>query len=166
MRNKKTKKSQVVRIKAKAIYPDKLRLDVTSTLGIHVFSLAMQGDQVEYILPREKKHYSGPSGARALRPILQLPIDPLLFQNMLFQKPVERKDWSCTTDGEILKNCKKPLWAMTVEWQPPTKEGRLVRIDSRSASIQLHLDEYQSKFEEKQSTFQLKVPKKFKKYKL
>jgi outer membrane lipoprotein-sorting protein len=161
VRDKAASKSQVVNVDVKAKYPDELRLDVTSPLGSHLFSFVMVKDKIEYMVVPDKRHFYGTANSDALMPVLKMSLDPVILQNIFFERPIESKSWTCVKDGKRLASCKALRSGLSVEWAPAKKDGRLVSIESRQASVQIHIKEFKNNFDESDSTFKLKVPKSF-----
>ena len=162
-----TKKSQVLNMEVKALEPNRLRMDITSTLGHHVFSLVSTGNQVEYLLVRQKKHYKGASSERALRPVLKVPIDPAHLKNVIFQRPIADKDWSCTTDKKAVRDCINMRTKMKVEWQQGKDYRPMINISyAKAVTIQINVRAVEDFNGEADKVFALKVPKSFKSYRL
>jgi hypothetical protein len=120
---------------------------------------------VEYILVRQKKHFKGSHSERALRPVLKVPIDPSHLRNVIFQRPIADKDWSCTTDGDELKDCVNLRTKMKVLWKKGSDHRPMIHIlYGNRAKIQINVRAV-GEFEGVASkVFSLKVPKSFKSY--
>ena len=163
VRDLKTNKSQVVNLEVKAFDMNNVRLDVTSSLGMHVFSLVNTTDKVEYMIVPEKKHFSGKSGPKALAPVFSAPIDPRYLGYMFFEKPVPDKNWSCENDAENkLATCKDLKSKMTITWEKNKDGSRLIRILYPNVSlVQINVKDFSNDLKNRDETLQLKVPKSF-----
>jgi len=54
-------KSHIVYVDVTAQRPKNFRLEVTTSLGIHLASFARKGRRVTYLLTRQKRYRAGPS---------------------------------------------------------------------------------------------------------
>lgn len=168
VRDLKNKKSHILDMNIKALESGPMRMDVTGTLGVHLFSLVTNNDNVEYMLVRQKKYYSGINSKSALKPILKMPLNPNHLRNIVFQKPISDKGWTCTSDESgKLRDCMHLRDRLKVIWKE-NKEGRpLVLINyPRVAQIKMQIKGYEKYEGDPEKTFKLKVPKSFKSYKL
>ena len=164
----KSKKSHVLDMQIKALESGPMRMDVTGTLGVHLFSLVTDQDNVEYLLVRQKKHYEGQNSSTALKPILKMPLNPNHLRNIVFQKAIPDKNWTCTNDESgKLRDCIQMRNRLKVIWKE-NKSGRpLVLINyPRVAQIKIQIKGYEEFSGDAEKTFNLKVPKSFKSYKL
>lgn len=168
VRDLKKNKSQVINMDLTAADPDQMRIDVTSTLGMHLFSLVSEEKNVEYLVVREKKHYKGRPSSRALRPVLSVPLNPNHLRNVILRRPIAEKSWSCDEDPRgQLTSCKNLRNKMSIDWKR-NKDGRpLILITyPRVAKVQINVRDYERFRGDPETTFNLKVPKSFKSYRL
>ncbi len=105
IRDKRQSKRFIVNADFMASKPDQLRMDITTPLGIHVASLALDKGKMSYIVPQQKAHYEGRPTAQAFAKTLNFAIDPKLILNVLFDQPVQQKGWNCKTEETFVSEC-------------------------------------------------------------
>lgn len=164
IKNKRESRSSIVNIKVKAIDGEKLRIDITSTMGSHLASFLLVGEQLEYLNIIEKTAYKGRATRESLREIFLIPIEPQVFYNILFDKNFENKNWSCAVDvsSRLMTSCKELKTGLSISWVSRDGSKRTVGFEHPSASIQMSLYDFESKVSEPQKVFQLKTPPSFK----
>lgn len=164
VKDKVKSKSFIVNVDIQAVKDKKLRLDVTAALGTPVAALVMNEDQVKYILFRQKRYYEGESSSRVLKPILSVPLDPRLLFNVLFDQPIENKNWSCTKDEKgFLANCESPSEGLKVTWKDRKGRKKAIFIEHEKAELQMNISSFTPKADD---VFSLKAPKSFTKYRI
>lgn len=162
VRDLRKNKSYVVNAKLQGHQPDRLRLDVTSPLGQHLFTLVSRGDQVEYIVVKEKKYVRTSADANALKEILPVPINPQRLLNVFFESPIQDKNWSCTEKSGQLQSCKELGSNLTIRWEKQPDGRRRVEIEyPKVTNIQINIYEYEEGYSDKKNLFELPVPKNF-----
>ena len=167
VRDKKNFRSQIVNLDLNAVKNKKLRMDVTTPLGVHVASLVMNDNKVSYMLVRQKKYFSGPSNSRVLRPMISVPMDPKVLHNVLFDLPIAEKSWSCSKDSKsYLAECKNLRSGLKIKWTQRNGSQRVIEIDHKLARLQMNLKNFYNHTEKKKSLFTLQPPKSFKKYRI
>lgn len=160
-------KSFIVKVDAFAVRDQSLRLDVTAALGTPVASLVLAGDEVKYILPRQKKYYEGQSSPKVLRPILSVPVDPKLFYSLLFDVVPTDSAWACEKDKNgFLQECKNPDHGLNVSWKDRKGRKKSIYIEHKKASMQMNVTWFKPSLEGTQQVFSMTAPKKFKKYRI
>jgi hypothetical protein len=163
VRDLRTGKSQVVSLDLRVASAEQLRLDVTSTLGLHVFSLVLKQNQVEYIAVLQKKHFSGTATDRAFAPVLPVRVSPLVLADIFFENVVSpsfsRDGWSCAPSPATCANKKSGLH---LAWEV-TKDGhRLIKIDQLGiASVQISVKAFETDSSLTEDDLKLKVPASF-----
>ena len=163
----KTKKSHLLNMTVKAQKDGPLRMDVTTSVGIHLFSLVTTDEGVEYILVRQKKYYRGENSEMAMKPILNMPLDPNHLRNLIFQMPIADKDWSCTDQEGVLRDCLNMRRRIKVMWKKDKSDRPLIDIRySRRARVQINVRDVSEFDGDPEKTFKLKVPKSFKKVRI
>jgi len=156
-------KSQVVNLDLKSIDLENFRLDVTSSLGLHVFSLVARSNQIEYLVVSEKKHYKATASPKALAPIFSTPIDPKWLAYLFFNKSIPDKRWSCTlAKDDRARQCRDLGNKLTVSWETSKDASGLIRIEAPGQSVvQISVREYSNELKDAASILALKVPKSF-----
>lgn len=138
-----------------------MRVDVTTSLGIHLARVALNDESLSYILTRERKYFNGPATATALKPVLGMPLDPKLLVHMLFDQQPEGEGWTCQRDKkDYLQSCTSDK-GIEVTWSERSLERRTVGVKTAKAQLQLELTGFQSKVEVSPETFVLAAPKGF-----
>jgi hypothetical protein len=165
--DKKAGHSGIVNVDIKAINGERLRLDVTSTMGSFIASMAMNQTQLDYVNASEKTLYHSKPTPRAVQAILQVPLEPNLFFNILFDQLPTGKNWDCTTDANSMpKMCKDTKTNLTISWTRRAGESRTVEIDHPLAQLQMNLFDFVGHIGDAAKAFDLKVPSSFKVKKL
>lgn len=168
IRDLKKNRSQVLNLEARATDPENIRIDITSSLGMHVFSLINRGQNIEYMVVSEKTHYQGRSNDQALSPVFSARLDPRLLGRIFFEKPFPEKTWTCTkTDQGRVKDCRSLRTKMLIEWQANKNGSRLISITQPGVSlVQINIRNFKNKADDPESWLKLKVPKSFKSIKI
>ncbi|MCB0356476.1 MAG: DUF4292 domain-containing protein [Bdellovibrionales bacterium] len=167
IKDKKQAQSHIVNIAIKAIQNSALRIDVTTPAGLHVASLAMQGNELEYVLMQDKKFIRGRANPKALTPLIRVPMDPLILQNIVFDLPIESANWKCQFDEKkYLTDCENKTEKMKIEWRDRKQTTKLVKVMHPLAELQMKFLSFQAHVSNREKAFKLKVPKNFKVYRL
>ncbi len=151
-------RSYIVNLNLNAVRDDRARMDVVSTLGTGVASLVVDPQEVRYVLFDQKKFYAGAPTADAMRPILAIPFNPRWLHNILFDEELTDKGWSCTRDGEFLSECKDSVNNLKVSWSARQGEKKTVLIEHAKASVQINVQAFQPKVEDRKNLFVLEAP--------
>lgn len=165
VRDKVKGKSHVVNLDLNAVKGEKLRMDVTSTVGIHVASLVLIGNDLKYALIRDKKFYQGRTSPSALQPVIAVPVDPHLFYNILFDQPVMAPNWKCSESEGLVKECQNKVTKLSIRWD---RKGQFktVFVEHEKGSLQLNFRSFESKVSDKAGLFELTAPKGFSQYRI
>ncbi|MCB0351394.1 MAG: hypothetical protein KDD38_09440 [Bdellovibrionales bacterium] len=160
-------KRGIVNLKVQAIDGQKLRMDVTSPVGSHIASVLLDGNELQYLNVSSKTLTTTKSNREALRELLKVPIEPQALYNVFFDHPMEDKNWSCETEPNgFLKSCKDLKSGVKIEWVSREGAKRTIDIQHPTASIQMNLYSFESKIDDLNKAFTLKVPSSFKVRKL
>lgn len=115
VKDKKQAKTFLVNVDFVAVQPSKMRMDITTPIGAHVASIALDGNTMTYVVPRKKTYYEGQATPQGFAKTLSFAFDPKLMMNVLFDKPVQQKGWICKSEGELVSECSqnnlKITWA-------------------------------------------------------
>ncbi|MCB0391810.1 MAG: DUF4292 domain-containing protein [Bdellovibrionales bacterium] len=159
--------SHIVNLDIKAIQNQALRMDVTTPAGVHVASLAMKDDNLEYILMQDKKFIRGKANPKALKPLIRVPMDPRVLQNVVFDLPIDLKGWKCESDKkDYITDCINKEANIKIEWRDRKQTTKLVKVIHPKAELQMKFLSFQSHLSKRENAFELKVPSKFKVYRL
>ena len=157
--DKDANRSYIVYLNFNAVRDERARMDVSSSLGTGVASLVTEPSEVRYVLLDSKRFYYGPPQADVMRPILALPFNPKWIHNVLFEEAITDKGWSCERDaGGFLTSCQDPATNTKISWsgrQGPTKS---VNIEHPRASVQINVQSFRAKVEDRKNLFVLEAP--------
>lgn len=163
MRDKSTNKSGIVNLQFKGIKDQKLRLDILSPIQAHLASLALNGEELVYILPQEKRAYRGLASSNAMAHVIRVPLNPKLLYNIFFDLPIAEKNWSCTKDkNDLLAECRTVRGDLKIKWVSREKGQRVLEIEHAKAFLQINIHKYTGEVKPNDPKFNLKVPDSFK----
>lgn len=166
VRDKKRGKSFILNVDANARLDQSLRLDITSNLGGHVASLALNQDDLHYLLIPQKKYYQGPAQARAMKAVLSVPLDPKWIYNILFERPLTDEGWACQSEKNRLSVCANRELRLNIRWADRSGNKKTVYLEHPDATLQMNFANYQPNVEERLNLFELSNPKGFKQIKI
>jgi hypothetical protein len=155
----KENQSHILNAEIKAIQPGHLRMDVMTTLGIHVFSLALNNENMTYLVVREKKYYTGPLSSRAMASILKINLDPRILFSLLFNQIPKDTTYACVSDDQGLpKVCEDKKTRIKISWLEKDSEKQIINIHHDRASIQLSLKLLKTKVASEEGLFEMTPP--------
>lgn len=156
-------RSYIVYLNFNAVRDQRARMDVTTAFGTGVASLVVDQKEVRYILLDSKRFYYGPPSAEVMRPILALPFDPRWLNNLLFEEPILAKDWACSRDkSEALVGCHNDVMGLKITWVSRLGDKKTILIEHSKASVQINMQSFKPKVEERANLFTLEPPESFK----
>lgn len=160
-------RSYIVNLNFNAIRDESARMDVTTTLGTGVASLVVDKKEVRYVLFDSKRFYFGVPQPAAMRPILVVPFDPRWIHNILFELPIEDKSWTCTraADGS-LQDCQDSVSGVKITWSARQGEKKTVLISHPKASVQINVQSFRPKVEDRKNLFGLEPPEGYQKLRI
>lgn len=151
-------RSYIVNLNFNAIKNEKARMDVTSALNTGVAVLVSDAKEVRYILFDSKRFYFGANQSNVMRPILSIPFDPRWIHNVLFELPFPN-GWKCKTDsGGWLQECSESGRGLKVTWSSRQGARRTISIDHAKAIVQIHIQSFKPKVEDRKNLFVLEAP--------
>lgn len=157
-------RSYIVYLNVNAVRNQRIRMDVTSTLGTGVATILSEPNEVRYILFDSKRFYYGQPQPNVMRPVLAMPFDPRWFQNLLFDEPIEGKGWICKNDGSGRPdNCRDAVSNTQITWSNRAGEKKTVLIEHPKATVQINFQSFQAKVEDRKNLFVLEAPPAFQK---
>lgn len=163
VRDLKESKSQIVNLDIVAVRPDKLRVEVTASLGVHLASLVMNGKEFKAALMQQKRFLIGPSTPTSFTRIIGVPLDPNLFMKLLFDEAPSNSDWACLHDkNQFLESCESKVQGLKLNWKDREVSRRKVEIEAKTFSIQMLLQGFSTKVEDTAETFSINAPAGFK----
>ena len=155
--------ASIVSLDVMAQQPQPMRVDVTTSLGISLASIVIKDDQIEYVLPKQKKYYQGPVSEGSLQPILKIKVDPKILAAAFFETSYPQ--WNCAAEGGALMNCATPD-GVQIKWIREPQSPKTVFVTSPDFDVQIQVKSFAAKNEIPASALVLKIPENFKKYKL
>lgn len=159
IKDKDQARSYIVNLNMNAVRDQRARMDVTSTLGTGVASLLVDDREVKYILFDSKRFYFGSPQADVMRPILAIPFDPRWLRNILFDQPISEKTWTCTKEKDgWLKECRDGLSGLKITWSAREGEKKTILIEHPKASVQINVQSFRPKVEDRKNLFVLEAP--------
>lgn len=154
----------MVNVDINAIRPDKARLDVETSLGMHVASMTLNEDKVEIILPEQKRFYSGKASPSSMKKMIPVALDPSWLMKILFDEKFESKDWQCVENKSSYYDwCKRE--DLKITWLQRKRQMRVVAIEAPTAKVQLQLKGFKPEAKD-ESFYKLPKPPGFRTYKL
>jgi hypothetical protein len=164
IKDKEQNRSYIVNLNLNAVRDGRARMDVTSTLGTGVASMVISKDEVRYILFDAKRFYFGVPKPDVMRPILNIPFDPRWLHNLLFDLPITDKGWECRKNNlDQPDSCVDSSGQTKVAWASRNGDKRTVSIDHPKGSVQINIQSFQPKVEDRQNLFDLEAPEGFQK---
>lgn len=155
-------KSVVLNLDLVAVRPERLRVDVTTTLGIHLATFVMNNDNVTYVLVRDKKYFRGKPGPDIFKAVMPIPLDPRVMLDILFDLEPTVTGWQCQRDSaNYLATCRNTEKALSIEWKKRDANKRVLLVSHPEGEMQLFLSQFRSKVEVADGTFVLEVPSSF-----
>ena len=121
--------------------PDRLRLDVTATLGTYVGTFVSSDGRFTWLSALEKRFVTGAADSAAARALLRLPIGPGDIIALLFDSPLG-KSWSCSeTSASGARRCENAGDQATVEISRDGEARKLlIRPFEQALATQLRLE--------------------------
>jgi outer membrane lipoprotein-sorting protein len=164
VQDKKKHKTNQLELDFIARRPLQLRMEaITPGLGIHVASFVLNGNQMSYILTRQKKFVTGAATEASIRDLIQVEISPDDLVALLFDRALNEDHWNCKRGADqLLEKCQNKSSDLSVVWSERTSSHRVIEINSVTARVTMSLSESQSKVQINDSIFILTPPDGFK----
>mgnify|MGYP001479776232 CR=1 FL=1 len=160
-------RSYIVNLNINLVRNQRARMDVSTALGTGVASLVVDEREVRYILADSKRFYIGAAQANVMRPILSIPFDPRWLNNILLEEPIQESGWTCARDSAgFLKQCQEARMGLKVTWSERHGEKKTVLLEHSKASVQIKVQSFKPKVEERKNLFVLEPPEGYKKLNL
>jgi hypothetical protein len=167
IKDKEQSRSFIVNLNLNAVRHEKLRLDVSSTLGQQVAALTTTSTEVRYYTTEQKKFYVGAPKSDVLRPILAIPLDPRWLQNLLFDEAIVNKNWTCKLgEDHLIAECRNEADELTITWTKRRGDARTITIQHPKAELQISIRSFSPKIETAPGLFDLVPPNGYQKLKI
>jgi hypothetical protein len=167
VRDLKNHKSSELLLEIVAIEPSRMRMDVTSNgLGIYLASVAMNGDEVRVLLARERRFIISRADRSALAGLIPLRIPPQAILDLLFARPLDKKEWLCEDNAAgggsgVERGCSLAGEHLTVVWNTSETIKRRFEINSPNGRVIMSVEESWPKVDIKPEMFFLTPPQDF-----
>jgi hypothetical protein len=164
IRDKEQSRSYIVNLNFNAVKHERARMDVTNALGMGVASLVVTPKEVRYVLFDSKRFYYGKPQAEVMRPILAIPFNPRWLDNILFEEPIHGGAWMCKSGSDgLLETCVDSVSATRIAWSVRRGARKTIMIEHPRASIQINVQSFQPKVEDRKNLFLLEAPEGYQK---
>ena len=152
-------RSYIVNLNINAVRDERARMDVVSALGTGVASLLADAKEVRYVLLDSKRYYFGNPSPEVMKPILAIPFDPRWLHNIMFEVALPEKTWTCSKDAEgWMKDCKDSATGLKITWSARQGEKKTILIEHHKATVQINVQSFKPKVEDRKNLFQLEAP--------
>lgn len=158
--NWRTKQKAYLDLDVLAREPSWLRMEITGSFGVHVASIALNGNRVSSILTQEKRFIDGPASADTLVRVVPIRIPPDALLALLFERELPKDEWTCDYDRvtKLAVFCTHRGGDVAIKWLEREGRNRRLKITAKEADIEMTLDQAKSKVEFNDSAFQLVSP--------
>lgn len=164
VKDKEQSRSYIVNLNFNIVPGRKTRMDVTNALNTGVASLVTDDKEVRYIIFDSKRFYFGKPQADVMRPILAIPFDPRWIENLLLDKAIPEKSWTCTRDsGGMIKECADSVTGLKLTWAQRLGPKKTITLDHSKASVQINVLTFKPKVEDRKNLFVLEAPEGYQK---
>ena len=137
IRDFKNNKNSNLNIDIVSVKNSHLRMEVTATLGYPVATYVSTPQNLKMAIYPQKKFYFGPNSDEALRPLLGFPLDPNVFQSIVYDSAV--RGWNCLAgDDGLVASCKRMTKSgeVVIVWQERKDTTKRVVIHGPQFEIQ------------------------------
>lgn len=136
-----------------------MRMDATAILGYPVASYVMTPEEFRCAVYTSKAFYQGPVTETALRPLLKVPMSPVVLRQVAFDEPLS--GWKCTrgADGKV-QSCESAVTRVSATWK---REGahRVVSFKGPGFEMEWAFGAPRTDVQLKDSAFVLEAPRGF-----
>ena len=148
-----------------AVWPDRLRMEVSGPLGVQVASITQKKDWTQAILFFEKRYVEGKLKPEVSRALFKVEISPLWFLVFAFDRPMSGPDWKCqmTEDKKPLL-CEREKDQLRVEWVDRLGDKRKVLVDHPDYQVQIAFIKSQTMVQLAEEIFTLSAPEGYGRY--
>jgi hypothetical protein len=144
-----------------------LRMEVSGTMGVSVASFLLKGSEVSYEIHTQKKFISGPASERALKPLLNISVDPRWLYSVFFDEPLTGKNWNCKLGADqLVESCQRLEEPMKIQWLERHGERKRVVISNPKFELQVLVKNFETKVQSPETAFTLVSHPSYKRYKL
>lgn len=138
-------------------------MEVTTSLGIALASVAMRDSEIEYVLPKQKKYYHGPVSEKSIQPALKVKVDPRILSAVFFETPYP--SWECQADHGMMSECKTPEGVLLKWERDDSGMSKRISILGRNFEVQVQIKKFVDKQDFNEDLWSIQAPPEFKQYK-
>ena len=150
-----------------AVNGDRLRVDAIGPLGTLVGSIMLTNSRATFIEYKSRKVFTGKPTASAMEKLIEVPVSPNIFYNLLFDEPIRSAGWKCESDSSgKLERCVQPKQNVTIQWKQKLAGTKVLVLSHAKNSIELKFKSFDEKIKNKDRRFQVKLPRSYKVYRL
>lgn len=144
-----------------------MRLEVTGTLGVHIASVLLKGEQISYAVHPKKRFVYGEVSETSLASLLKVNLDPRWFYNVFFDIPISEKNWSCKMgEDQKVSECNRLSDQSKIVWTERNGENKRITISNSRFEVQILVKGFKTKVEGADKIYQLTPPEGYTRYKL
>lgn len=142
----------------------RLRMEISALMGVQVASLVLNPDDIRYAVYPQKKFFQGKPSESSFLPLINVPLHPRNFLNLILDAPMRGANWECTRGADnLVAECVQTARKVKVQWQERTPEGqKKVVITGPTFEMRWLFRAPQTEVQFKNDTFQLEPPAEFK----
>ena len=109
-------RSFVVSFKSQLSQYSNLRLDVTAPFIGHLASVTVNNQNLQYMIPRERKYYSGSINTPNIKKHLPFPVNPKILSHIFWGTSIRGGGWQCSDDTQLKSACIKRAERIKITW--------------------------------------------------
>jgi hypothetical protein len=159
VRDARSGRSFILRLSIAAQLEDALRVDAVAPLGQPIASILWQKNKATVVLYEQRRFFEGSPSDPAVAQALQIPIDLTLWQDIVFDRPINQKGWSCTKDNAgLVQECRKIGQEVSIRWGERAGHKRTVRVESGGSQVQMNFQTFRARVGNPDKLKAIKIP--------
>ncbi len=145
-----------------AEWPGKLRMDVQGDFGVNIASITLSENKMQVALFQEKKFLSGNADEHSLTKYTKIAINPYWINNVLFDKSIDNKNWTCVQGADGLPvNCERLQDNFLIQWKDRKGELKRFVMKYKNQEIIFMVTDFKTKVQPKANPYQIAQPSGF-----
>lgn len=164
IRDLQNNKTHSVDIEVLADYSGKLRMEISALMGVQIASLVLNQEDIRYAIYPQKRFFQGRASDSSFLPLMNVPLHPKNFLNLVFDAPMKGPGWECVRGADnMVSECNQAARKIKVQWLERTPEGqKKVVISGPTFEMRWLIRPPQTEVQFKNDTFHLEAPEEFK----
>lgn len=135
------------------------RLEASGTFGVPVASYVMDDKVFSCAVHTRKVFYTGDLNDESLRPLLSVPVSPVLLKKAVFGDQIQAAGWSCRRHSSgVGQDCESSAQRLALSWTSSADGRRQVLVKAPHFEMDWALSSPSTEVQFKESTFLLKAP--------